>query len=53
MMIRIETSLARYVDQVPNLRYVFFGGKGGVGKTVMAGAAALWLTAWPVIVISA
>ena len=42
MMIQIETSLARYVDQVPTLRYVFFGGKGGVGKTVMAGAAALW-----------
>jgi arsenite-transporting ATPase len=24
------------------LKYNFFGGKGGVGKTVMAGAAALW-----------
>ena len=24
------------------MKYVFFGGKGGVGKTVMAGAAALW-----------
>ncbi|MEK6588265.1 MAG: ArsA family ATPase, partial [Chloroflexota bacterium] len=42
-MIRIETSLAQYVDQCPDLRYVFFGGKGGVGKTVMSGAAALWL----------
>ena len=27
----------------PQMKYVFFGGKGGVGKTVMAGTAALWL----------
>ncbi|RXL95738.1 arsenic transporter, partial [Citrobacter sp. AAK_AS5] len=24
------------------MKYIFFGGKGGVGKTVMAGTAALW-----------
>jgi arsenite-transporting ATPase len=27
----------------PGLKYNFFGGKGGVGKTVLAGATALWL----------
>jgi arsenite-transporting ATPase len=27
----------------PNCKYLFFGGKGGVGKTVMAGTAALWM----------
>jgi len=27
----------------PQMKYMFFGGKGGVGKTVMAGAAALWI----------
>lgn len=26
----------------PRMKYIFFGGKGGVGKTVMAGTAALW-----------
>jgi arsenite-transporting ATPase len=32
----------KYFQQNPRLKYIFFGGKGGVGKTVMAGAAALW-----------
>src|SRR3989442_15439978 len=35
--------MARYVTERPALKYTFFGGKGGVGKTVMAGATALWL----------
>jgi len=32
-----------YLQQHPGLKYFFFGGKGGVGKTAMAGAAASWL----------
>ncbi|HUH95803.1 MAG TPA: TRC40/GET3/ArsA family transport-energizing ATPase [Anaerolineales bacterium] len=32
-----------FVSDRPQLRYIFFGGKGGVGKTVMAGATAVWL----------
>lgn len=39
----IETSMQAYVASHPELRYVFFGGKGGVGKTVAAGAMAIWL----------
>ncbi|MBI3001820.1 MAG: ArsA family ATPase [Deltaproteobacteria bacterium] len=39
----ITLSMARYLDEHSQLKYVFFGGKGGVGKTAMAGAAALWL----------
>jgi arsenite-transporting ATPase len=44
MMVRdhIETSTREFLKGHPNLKYNFFGGKGGVGKTVMAGAAALW-----------
>lgn len=38
----IAESMRAHVAKRPALKYVFFGGKGGVGKTVMAGAAALW-----------
>jgi arsenite-transporting ATPase len=39
----IETPMKDYVKNHEKLRYIFFGGKGGVGKTVMAGATAIWL----------
>lgn len=38
----IQESTKAFVARHPNLKYVFFGGKGGVGKTALAGAAALW-----------
>jgi arsenite/tail-anchored protein-transporting ATPase len=39
----IETPMKDYIKDHNSLRYIFFGGKGGVGKTVMAGATAIWL----------
>lgn len=42
-MNQIETSMKKYVESNSDLRYLFFGGKGGVGKTVMAGSTAVWL----------
>lgn len=38
----ITMSMKQYLENNPNLKYIFFGGKGGVGKTVLAGTAALW-----------
>jgi len=37
----IDKSTSQFLAERPGLKYIFFGGKGGVGKTVMAGAAAL------------
>ena len=33
-----------FLQSRPSLRYTYFGGKGGVGKTVTAGATALWFS---------
>jgi len=42
-MREIGTSMQAYVKERDSLRYLFFGGKGGVGKTALAGATAIWL----------
>jgi arsenite-transporting ATPase len=39
----IDKNMTQFLAEHPDLKYTFFGGKGGVGKTVLAGAAALWL----------
>lgn len=41
MTLQISETVADFVDAHPNLKYTFFGGKGGVGKTALAGAAAV------------
>jgi arsenite-transporting ATPase len=40
---QITVNMRNYLKNHPGLKFLFFGGKGGVGKTVMAGATALWL----------
>ena len=42
-MAEITMPMGRYLRDHPTLKYFFFGGKGGVGKTVFAGAAAIGL----------
>lgn len=39
---QVKVNMIKFMQEHPQLKYIFFGGKGGVGKTVMAGAAALW-----------
>jgi len=39
----VTTSMRDYLREHPSLKFLFFGGKGGVGKTALAGATALWL----------
>ena len=40
-MSEIKQSLTDFVVAHPKLKFMFFGGKGGVGKTVMAGVTAM------------
>ena len=42
-MNQITTTMTGYFRGHPHLKYLYFGGKGGVGKTALAGATALWL----------
>lgn len=39
----IKKSMKQFITEHPKLKYNFFGGKGGVGKTVLAGTMAFWL----------
>jgi len=39
----ITINMRQFLAQAPQIKFLFFGGKGGVGKTVMAGATALHL----------
>lgn len=39
----ITQTTRQFLLEHPQMKFLFFGGKGGVGKTVMAGAAALWI----------
>jgi arsenite-transporting ATPase len=39
----IDQTMTQFLAGHPELKYTFFGGKGGVGKTVLAGAMALAL----------
>lgn len=41
-MAAIQIPMKQYMAENPDLKYIFFGGKGGVGKTVLAGTAAIW-----------
>lgn len=40
-MALIDVTMQQFLAAHPHLKFTFFGGKGGVGKTVMAGAAAI------------
>jgi arsenite-transporting ATPase len=39
----MNNTIADFFKQHPQMRYIYFGGKGGVGKTVVAAAVANWM----------
>jgi arsenite-transporting ATPase len=39
----MKNTMADFFTDHPEMRYIYFGGKGGVGKTVVAAAVALWM----------
>jgi arsenite/tail-anchored protein-transporting ATPase len=39
----MKETMEQFFKDHPGMRYIYFGGKGGVGKTVVAAAAALWM----------
>jgi arsenite-transporting ATPase len=40
----MKGTMADFFAEHPEMRYIYFGGKGGVGKTVVAAAVALWMS---------
>jgi len=39
----MSLNFGEFISSKPQLKYLFFGGKGGVGKTIVAGGAAYYL----------
>lgn len=39
----MNSTMGNFFKEHPEMRYIYFGGKGGVGKTVVAAAVALWM----------
>jgi len=39
----MKSTMSGFFEEHPGMRYTYFGGKGGVGKTVVAAAVAYWM----------
>ena len=39
----MKNTMPDFFKEHPEMRYIYFGGKGGVGKTVVAAASAMWM----------